>query len=282
MEIHPQPEWEELLTEFKKHKGTVMLVGATDSGKSTLAKYMVKMLVKEAIAVSVVDADVGQSSLGLPGTISIKVFSGEKEVCNYTFEKMFFIGSTNPAKNISLMVGGSRKMVDICMERSEVIFVDTTGLITGETGRALKIGKIRAIKPKHIIALQRHDELEHILRLVENSVIHRIGVSIMAKYRDRENRMRYRQKKFLDYFDEKRISEFLLRQHDAEFFYNEKSFSLKNCDFATGTIFGLNRNDDTLALGVITEMTEDSIIFRSPIKTLTGVNRVLFGDMTSP
>jgi polynucleotide 5'-hydroxyl-kinase GRC3/NOL9 len=280
MEIHPEPEWEGLFTEFKKHKGTALILGATDSGKSTLAKYLVKRLTGEGITVSVVDADVGQSSLGLPGTISMKVFSNEKDMEQYTFEKIFFIGTTNPAKRISLMVDGSKSMVDICRGTSEVIFVDTTGLITGEIGRALKIGKIRAIKPEHIIALQRNDELEHILRLVEHGIIHRIGVSMMAKSRDRENRIRYRKKKFLDYFGEKRNSEILLHQHDAMFFLNGKSFNLKGSDFKAGTIIGLNHNDDTIALGMITEMTEDSIIFKSPIKTLTGINRVLFSDMT--
>src|SRR4030066_619863 len=280
MEIYPAPEWEGLYRELKEHKGPAMVLGATDSGKSTLAKYMIRRLVKESITVSVVDADVGQSSLGLPGTISMKVFLLEEDIEQYTFERIFFVGSTNPAKKISLMVNGSKRMVDTCREKSDIVFVDTTGLITGEKGRALKMGKIRTIKPEHIIALQRNDELEHILRLVENGVIHRIGVSMMAKCRDRENRIRYRGKKFLDYFSEKRNSEILLHQHDAIFFLNGKSFNLKGSDFRAGTIIGLNHNDDTLALGMITEMTEDSIIFKSPIKTLKGINRVLFSEMT--
>ena len=280
MEIYPAPEWEGLYRELKEHKGTAMVLGATDSGKSTLAKYMVRRLVKEAITVSVVDADVGQSTLGLPGTVSMKVFSHEKDIEQYTFEKMFFVGSTNPAKKISLMVNGSKRMVDSCREKSDIIFIDTTGLITGEIGRALKIGKIRTIKPEYIIALQRNDELEHILRLVENSVIHRIGVSMMAKCRDRENRMRYREKKFLDYFDEKMVSEFLLHRHDARFFFNGKSLSLIEGDFMAGTIIGLNHNDDTTALGVIVDMTADSITFKSPIRSLRGIKRVLFSEMT--
>jgi polynucleotide 5'-hydroxyl-kinase GRC3/NOL9 len=280
MEIYPAPEWEGLFRELKEHKGTAMVSGATDSGKSTLAKYMVRRLVKEAITVSVVDADVGQSTLGLPGTISMKVFLLEEDIEQYTFEKMFFVGSTNPAKKISLMVNGSKRMVDTCREKSDIIFIDTTGLITGEIGRALKIGKIRKINPEYIIALQRNDELEHILRLVENSVIHRISVSMVAKCRDRENRIRYREKKFLDYLDEKRISEFLLHQHDAEFFYNERFFSLKEGDLKSGTIIGLNHNDDTMALGVIVEITVDSVTFKSPLRSLRGINRVLFSEMT--
>jgi polynucleotide 5'-hydroxyl-kinase GRC3/NOL9 len=103
---------------------------------------------------------------------------------------------------------------------------------------------------------------------------------MMAKSRDRENRIRYRKKKFLDYFDEKRVSDFLIHKHDAMFLLNGKSFNFKDADFKAGTIIGLNHNDDTLALGVITEMTEDSIAFKSPLRSLRGINRVLLSEMT--
>lgn len=280
MEILTGPEWEGLFDELRKQKCTALFIGATDSGKTTLVKYLAKRLIKETVKVSIVDTDVGQSTLGLPGTISMKVFSNEKDIDNFRFEKMFFVGSINPAKKISLMMDGSRRMVDICREKSEIILVDTTGLVSGEIGRALKIGKIKAIKPEYVIAIQRHDELEHILKLVENISIQRIKASLMAKCRAKENRMKYREKKFLDYFNEKRVSEFLLHQHDVGFFYNGKSFSLKRGDFKDGTIIGLNHNDDTMALGLIVEITGDSLIFKSPIKSLRGINRVLFSEMT--
>ncbi len=280
MEIQPEPEWEKLLGELKRCKGTALLLGATDSGKSTLAKYLTKRLIQEAISVSIVDADVGQSSLGLPGTISMKVFLNEEDVKQFTFEKMYFVGSTNPAKKISLMINGTRKLVDISREESDITLVDTTGLINGEIGRALKIGKIRAIKPEHVVVLQRLEELEHILRLVQNMNIYRMCASSMAKCRDRENRMKYRERKFLDYFLEKNISEFLLNQHDVGVFYNGTSFSLKDDDIYAGTVIGLNHNDDTIALGVIVETTASSIIFKSPLRSLRGINRVLFSEMT--
>jgi len=280
MEILPEPEWERLFDILKKQLCTIFLVGATDSGKSTIARYLIKKLREENIRVSLVDSDVGQSMLGLPGTISMKVFSNGSDIENFMFERMFFVGSTNPSKKISLMIDGSKRMVDICRGRSEITIVDTTGLISGEIGRSLKIGKIRAIKPEHILATQRHNELEHILTLIEDIPIHRIRPSSMAKSRDREDRIKYRKKKFLDYFCEMKTSDFLLKQSDVGFFYNGKSVSLRNGYFKDGTIIGLNYNDDTMALGVIVETTGNSVIFKSPIKSLEKINRVLFGDIT--
>jgi len=192
---------------------------------------------------------------------------------------MSFVGSLNPAKKIPLMINITKRMVNICRERSEITFVDTTGLVGGDIGKALKIGKIRAIKPEHIIAIQRYDELEHILTLIGDTTLYRIRASRMARARDREKRIRYRKKIFLDYFKETKVSDFLLHERDAGFFCNDKPLNLKDGDFKEGTIIGLNRNDDTIALGIVVEVSDDSIIFKSPIKSLRGINRVVFGDI---
>jgi polynucleotide 5'-hydroxyl-kinase GRC3/NOL9 len=283
MDLSPEPEWEEIIEKIKLQKGTVFLIGATDSGKSTLTKYLTERLIREDIRVSIVDSDIGQSTLGLPGTIAMKVFTGEEDIKNYCasggFNKMFFVGSINPAKKINTMIDGSKKLVELSREKSDIVIVDTTGLIAGEIGRALKIGKIKAIKPEHIIAIQRSNELEHIINYLKQFNIYRINASPMAKPRDRENRLNYRIRKFLDYFDEKKISEFLLNSSDVKFFYNNKQIVIKEGDFKKGTIVGLNHDDDTLGLGMITEINDGNLFFKSPIKSLKGINRVLFGDI---
>ncbi len=279
MEIIPEQEWERLIEDLIKHKGAAILLGATDSGKSTLARFLIKRLLSENIKVSLVDSDVGQSSLGLPGTISMKTFHTQRDIESFRFEKMFFVGYSNPAAKIYLMIEATKKMVNICRKSSEIILIDTTGLISGGLGKALKIGKIRAVKPEHIIAVQRDYELEHILELIEGIRIHRIKASRMAKVRSREYRIRYRKKRLDEYLHKTRISEFLITENDAAFFYNNKPFSPKEKDFEKGTLIGLNHNNETIALGIITEITGKAIIFKSPIKSLKGINKVVFGDI---
>lgn len=281
MEIIPEQQWEELIEDLIKHKGAALLLGATDSGKSTLARFLIKRLLSENIKVSLIDSDIGQSSLGLPGTISMKTFRDLKDFEDFRFEKMFFIGSCNPASKIHLMIETTKRMVNICRKSSsEIILIDTTGLISGGLGKALKIGKIRAVNPEHIIAVQRDYELNHILDLIEGIRIHRIKASRSAKVRSREYRIRYRKKRLDAYFNKTKISEFLITENNAAFFYNNKPFSLKEKDFKKGTLIGLNHNYETLALGLITEITDRAIIFKSPTKSLKGVNRVVFGDIS--
>jgi polynucleotide 5'-hydroxyl-kinase GRC3/NOL9 len=279
MNIIPELEWEKLLKTLIKHKGTAILLGATDSGKSSLAEYLIGRLVAENIKTALVDSDIGQSSLGLPGTISMKIFCNQNDVDNFRFEKMSFIGSTNPAKNIHLMIEKTTIMAGICRGLSEIVLIDTTGLISGELGRALKIGKIRAIRPDHIIAVQRGDELEHILSLIKNIHIHRITASRMARVRSRGFRIRYRKKRFDDYFDIAGLTEYLLNLNDVGSFYNGKPFRPRDRDFNYGTLIGLNHNDDTIALGILVEISCNSITIRSPIKSIRDINRVVFGDI---
>jgi polynucleotide 5'-hydroxyl-kinase GRC3/NOL9 len=296
LEITPEPEWERLVEGLVNRKGTALLLGATNSGKSTLARYLIERFISKNIDVSLIDSDIGQSSLGLPGTINMKIFKKAEDIKDFSTEKIFFVGSLNPAKKIPLMIDGLKKMVsdarnadiiNVPRTESKLILVDTTGLIHGEAGKALKLGKIKAIRPEHLIVIQRHDELEHLIApikdidihgaLSQKCSIHRIKASKMVMERDREARIRYRREKFNDYFDEEKVTEFFLE--DIALFYNGKLLGLRGIDFKEGTLIGLNHNKDTMALGILLELDGNSITFKSPIKSVEGVNGVTLGDI---
>ncbi len=195
MEITPEPDWQVLYNDLLKHKGTAIIVGATDSGKSTLSKYLIKNLTSANLSVCLIDSDIGQSSLCLPGTISMKIFHDERDTDNFRCEKFSFIGVINPAKRISLILDTVKRITENCRKDSDVTLIDTSGLIDGTVGEALKIGKISAVRPEHIVALQRAEELEHILKLIVNLKIHRINPSDNAKTRTFATRAQYRKKK---------------------------------------------------------------------------------------
>jgi polynucleotide 5'-hydroxyl-kinase GRC3/NOL9 len=279
MEIVPGAGWEDLFDELMKAGDRAVILGATDSGKSTLARYLMGRLLGAGISVCLVDADVGQSALGLPGTISMKRFAHEKDLKDYRFRRMFFVGDVNPAKRISFMIRGTKRMTKACGEASDVTFIDTTGLISGRAAEALKIGKIRAINPRHIVALQRENELETLLRLVPDVRIHRPGVSPMARTRKAPERSACRRKKLADYFNNQGSAEFRLNEKDVSFFYKGKKCELSSGLFPEGTVIGLNRGEQTLALGIVIEARDGAVTFRSPLASLERVSMVEFGDI---
>jgi polynucleotide 5'-hydroxyl-kinase GRC3/NOL9 len=280
MKILPEPEWDSLLSVLRKQQGTVMLLGATDSGKTTLARYIVESLVTGRLPTSLIDADIGQSSIGPPGTISMKAFCDQRDLLDFSSKRMTFLGFTNPSKVFQLIVSMTKRMTDIGLRLAGITLVDTTGLISGELGKALKMAKIKAIKPTHIVAIQRGDELEHILPLVGDARIHRLKASCAAKKRSASSRRIYRKSKLEEYFSERGMFEHILGTSDIPFFYLGRLFRHGDREIPQRAIIGLNRNDDTVALGIIESVAETTVFFRSPLRSLKGINRVVCGDMT--
>lgn len=280
MEIIPEPDWEALCKNLLQHKGTAIIIGATDSGKSTLSKYLIRKFAPQDLRVCFIDSDVGQSSLCLPGTISMRTFHDETDIDNFRFERFSFIGAINPAKKIALIIDTVKRFTESCRKSSDITLIDTSGLVDGKIGEALKIGKIGAVRPEHIVAVQRGDELEHILRLIVDVNVHRIKTSAYAKTRTIATRVEYRKKKFDEYFDEAGISDFILYADEAAFLYNGRPFSLREGIFKKGTLIGLNHGADTLALGILEDASDNAVTFRSPLGSLRDIDRVIFGDIT--
>jgi polynucleotide 5'-hydroxyl-kinase GRC3/NOL9 len=276
--IIPEPEWEYLAKSLMQHTGSTVLIGAINSGKSTLTQYLLRCFIENHTTIALVDTDIGQSSLGIPGTITMKVFKNPNDIEAFHAEKTFFIGSLNPAQKIPIMIEGTKALVKKAQKKSDRILVDTTGLIHGETGVTLKIGKINAVKSEQIITLEKDTELEHILAMVHDITVYRLKASRSVKDRNRAMRIRYRQKKFNEYFHERRIHKIFL--NDIAFYYDGKSLSPKESDFKEGTVIGLNTNKDTKALGILLEFDNRSITLKSPIGSLRGINRIVLGEIT--
>lgn len=277
--IAPERGWERLIKVLHQRQGTVLLLGATDTGKTTLARYIVESLVARRLRTALIDADVGQSGLGLPGTICMKVFRDQKDVADYRFAKMTFLGFTNPVKVIRLMVTMTGRLTGIGKRRSEITVVDTTGLISGELGRALKIAKIASIRPDHIVAIQREDELEHILSRIGDGRVYRLKTSCAAIKRSASARAAYRRRKLEKYFREQDQVACMLDGSAVPFFSQGRMFRHGEREVPPGTIIGLNRNDYTIALGILEAAADNAVFCRSPLRSLKGINRMVCGDM---
>ena len=62
------------------------------------------------------------------------------------------------------VVTGARRMADRARALgARAIIVDTTGMVAGSAARALKAAKVDLLDPDWLVALQREDEVEHLL-----------------------------------------------------------------------------------------------------------------------
>ncbi len=279
MQINVPDEWGELARSLASEKGTSLILGSTDTGKSTLVRYLTETLIHSGVTVTLVDADIGQSSLCLPGTVSIASFRSPEDAGRFSFGKFTYLGAVSPVPVMPFLIRETCRYVSFGRHSSDITLIDTTGLVNDEPGKRLKTGKIKAVQPDFVIALERDGELEHILEQINDIDVVRLRPSPHAKTRSMETRARYRRDKFSRYF--KNTGEILLRARPVEFFFQDRPEGYNDLRIKPGTIVGLSRDADTDGLGIVTETDTNSILLRTPLSSLKGIKRVVFGTVSA-
>ncbi|MDI6894634.1 MAG: Clp1/GlmU family protein [Bacillota bacterium] len=192
-------EWSRACAQVVASPGAVLLVGAPDTGKSTLATWLVNACLQAGHRVAVVDADVGQSDVGPPGTVGLG-YPGQpiEHLDQVPASALAFVGATSPARSPAHHVVATASMVGRARrEGAAVVVVDTTGTVSGRLGHMLKELKMAAISPEWVVALEREDELAPILRGLRGRTqprLLRVPPSGRARERCREERRANRER----------------------------------------------------------------------------------------
>lgn len=199
-------EWAEVADLLIKEPGVCLLLGAADTGKSTLAAFLATACFKAGRRTCVIDADVGQSDIGLPTTIGMGMVRGEIErLREVSVDAWYFVGRNSPESAMLPMIAGCLAMARKARAmNAEVVIVNTTGAVSGSVGRTLKAAKVEVLRPRYVLALQRGSEIEHLLAPVERSGrgirVIRLPVSARARARSRDERRVFRERRFASYF----------------------------------------------------------------------------------
>lgn len=221
-EIRIPEAWQKVANEIAQEPGIVVLLGASDTGKTTLGRFLIGAWRRKGIPVALVDGDIGQSTIGPPACVGLAFFPPSAEITNFersnfTFEvfksppplALRFVGATSPPGHFLPLLVGLKKLVDRAVRlHAEIILVDTTGLVHGQAGRILKFQKIDLLHPRYLLALQRTDELEVLLAPHEKRTglkIYRLPTAGEATNKSREARRAHRERKFQEYFQGSRL-----------------------------------------------------------------------------
>lgn len=197
-------EWEGLAKEVLSRACLVILVGAVDTGKSTMTTYLANTAWALGYKTAVVDADVGQSDIGPPTTIGLGVLQQAVEhLHDVPPAEFYFVGSTTPRGHITAAVAGTKRMVERAFAAgARRVIVNTTGLIGQDLGRTLKYYKVGLTRPDAIIALQRRGELEPMLKTWEAAgfAVYRLRVAAGVCRRSHEVRAAFREQRWREFF----------------------------------------------------------------------------------
>jgi polynucleotide 5'-hydroxyl-kinase GRC3/NOL9 len=201
--------WTQACEALTSDPGVAMVIGASDSGKTTWVGVAARQFVQVGeLPVAIVDADIGQSTIGPPTAISLAALkengTPDFRIDSLLCRGLFFVGSYSPPGHLLQILVGTKRLVDTAI-RSGVgtVLVDTTGLIDQGPGFQLKLRKIELLGPRHLVAIQRGRELEPLLAVAAGRTgvrIHRLEVSPSARVRAPAERARYRSDRFAAYF----------------------------------------------------------------------------------
>ncbi len=159
-------------------RGVIMVIGGHDTGKTTLAKLLVRDALGRGHTVGFVDGDVGVPSVGPPACVSLKLIASMVSLERIREpDEIRFVGSTTPAGVVLPHVVATGALVDIARESSDVVIVDTTSVVAGVVGETLKYYLAEVCAPDLVIALERGSEMEPIIAMLRRFQAARVAVA---------------------------------------------------------------------------------------------------------
>ncbi len=170
---------------------TVMVVGGVDSGKTSLCLYLANRALKDGRKVIIIDADLGQSDIGPPGTIgSCRLTVPVIDPFETCAENVFFVGVTSPSGGaVSVLVGGVTVLEEKALRRgADVLIINTDGWVEGEDAVRYKVGLAKQIKPSRVVGIQEQSELTFLLGAL--TPIERLTVETPPQVRKRDSEER--------------------------------------------------------------------------------------------
>ena len=204
MEAH-----EELVQRAVSRRGVVVLVGGLDSGKTTLARRIAAAGVRAGLVVGVLDADVGQSTVGPPTTVGLRLCRSESDVEPAALARadhLAFVGATSPQGHVLPLVVGARLLLDRARaEGADLVLVDTTGMVSGVYGQVLKFHKISLLQPDLVVGLSRGEELLPVLGVIQRfsaAEVVSLAIDPQVVPTSVERRAQIREESMRGYFEE--------------------------------------------------------------------------------
>jgi polynucleotide 5'-hydroxyl-kinase GRC3/NOL9 len=264
----------------KKAITTVMLVGDTDTGKSTLSIYLANMAIRNGLIPSIIDGDIGQGDLAPPTAIGAAVLSKQlvdlRDVNASQFE---FIGGLSPIGFESLIAKKLRSILDRIRTSSlaNICIVNTDGYVRN-SGLQYKAMIAEELQPDAVICLGEN------AKLFDRQCQHKAeSYQILCArrssqvYKSRFERLNRRLDQFLRFVGH---GSSIAKLSNIKFDYMNELFSLTDLlnqppskrrletDSMRGMFVGLGSNGNVIGFGVIINVNLGDNI----IHTQTNIN----------
>ena len=198
----PYAEWQPVLDTLTDAPGTTLLLGGMDAGKTTFTRLLAHRWLAAGRPPALLDADLGQSEIGPPACVGLALLDAPAlALSDLAPLALAFVGTTSPPSVLLELVAAIRRLADLAADRP--LLIDTSGYIHGTGARRLNQQTFDLLAPLHVVALQRHGELEPLLapmRRRDGCTIHTPPVAAVIGRKPPRFRAQRRAMRFAAYF----------------------------------------------------------------------------------
>ncbi len=192
-------EWR-AIAESIATRGRVVVVGETDSGKTTFSTYLINVALSKGLSVALIDADVGQNDVGWPGTIALAFpehpisWLGELDPAAF-----YFVGANSPMGHEDAVILGVSKLLKRA-EGRDLVVVNTDGWVADKRALAYKCRLVESIEPTTLVVMRGSGAADPIARIFEGTRVNvvRAPTPPAARGKVRELRKMRRELSYLD------------------------------------------------------------------------------------
>ena len=277
---------EQLLSRNLIQPGICLILGASDTGKTTLVTTLA-MRLAERYSVGIVDADIGQSHIGPPATVGWAVVENAQStgwLTPFDFSKLpadgiSFVGDITPVGHLLQFTAAIVQCVERASKAASLIIIDTPGFVNGSAATVLWWDVQRLLQPELILAVQKNDELNEILVGLQSFDlrIERIKSPPQMLFKSPQARQNYRKEQFGKYFRDSCIYNISLGKVAVQTGRNLNSDSLTNRLVALRDGKGVDR-----AIGLIMDWQQgkEIVVVKAPKIDTNQIRCVVIGDVT--
>ncbi|MGD0422144.1 MAG: Clp1/GlmU family protein [Candidatus Bathyarchaeia archaeon] len=246
-------------------KGTAMIIGPSDAGKSALCTYLMNELIKRKCNVRVLDADIGQADIGPPTTIASSTATLPKPTLSYLEpDRMFFVGHNTPSFVQSQVLHGINRILS--SESTGLTVINTDGWIRDSSAILYKKRLISAVKPDILVGIGSRSSLNPILQTTKT---HKIIVesSRVILSRTRSERKQIRKSGYQRFLSNSTLQTFKLDNTKLRLRESvRQAFFEGNLDLTNVLLGFLNNKGFMKQIGILERMTPNYLtVYSRPI-----------------
>ena len=192
--------WQEIVNKILIEKfRTILLIGDTDTGKSSLATFIVNLALKKNLKPAVIDADMGQGDLAPPTAIGGTIIENPiTDLRNLGAQIYEFIGNTSPVGFEDVTINAIKQIVKKITTDSDICIINTDGYIHNN-GIDYKVKMAKKLRSDLVVCLGEKSIFESFRSKYSSLVLHSKGPTKIVKSRIERNQRRLNQ--FLRYID---------------------------------------------------------------------------------